>query len=138
MRLPANDTATIGMRVDLHCDDERLHWNRTFDGNATMKSTFVPVGRHPTGHWVEHVGALRVELGVAIVDGGWHWQPRRASLAGLPLPRWLTPRITARKQIVDGRYRFLVATALPGLGTLVSYQGDLVLTPGRTGASPAP
>ncbi len=131
MRLPVSHNATVPMRIDIHCDDERLHWSRTFEGSATMQSTFVPVGCYPNGYWIEHVGAVRIELGVDIVDGGWRRRPSRARLGALPVPMWLMPRITANKRVVGGRYRFVVATALPGLGTLLSYEGDLTPLPGH-------
>lgn len=132
MGVPAGADTMARIHIDIRSDADCLHWNRTFEGRGTMKSTFTPVGRYPTGHWIERVGAVRVELGVDIVEGGWHWRPRRVRLGGVPMPGWLAPRITAHKDIVDGRYRFVVATALPGLGTLLSYQGDLATAPAAT------
>lgn len=46
-------------------------------------------------------------------------------LLGLPLPRWLLPRIHTREFDDAGRYRFEVEASLPGIGRLVRYEGAL-------------
>ena len=44
---------------------------------------------------------------------------------GVPLPRWLGPRIVAAEQDHDGRFKFNVSVALPLIGPVVAYEGLL-------------
>lgn len=104
------------LQVSIRSAADGLHWDRTIDGQ-TFASTFTPVGRYPAGHWIETNGAISLCLGVAIIDGGWHWQQRSARL--------LSPRVSAFKEVRDGRYYFHVAIALPLVGTVLSYGGLL-------------
>lgn len=114
------------LRVDISHDPGNLYWDRCFDAGTRMASVFVPFGTWPDGGWRERTGPVELWLGVDIDDGGWTWRLRGARAFGLPLPRWLLPRSQAGKRIVDGRYRFFVSFALPGLGTVLSYGGDLL------------
>ncbi|HEY0065342.1 MAG TPA: DUF4166 domain-containing protein [Telluria sp.] len=115
------------LRVAIHSADGVLHWNRSFDGQSVFTSHFIPVGNYPAGHWMEATGSIGLQLGVAIVAGGWHWQHLASTLRGVRVPTWLMPRMQACKQIRDGRYHFAVSMALPLLGTLLSYGGKLEL-----------
>ncbi|MFX5522535.1 DUF4166 domain-containing protein, partial [Acinetobacter baumannii] len=44
---------------------------------------------------------------------------------GVPMPRFLGPRIAAREWQEDGRFRFEVGVAMPLLGEVVRYTGWL-------------
>jgi hypothetical protein len=122
--LPA-DNQRCEMRVEIRHAAACLFWNRRFAGGQRMNSTFVPHGHFPDGYWLESTGMLSLELGVHIVDGGWHWQQRRMLFLGRPLPGWLLPRSNASKRIENGQYRFSVTFTLPWLGLLFSYAGNL-------------
>jgi len=75
---------------------------------------------------VERFGPLRFafalpsdDRGLAMVLAGW-------SAFGLPLPRFLAPRIEAREwQDEVGRFRFLVAIRAPLIGAIIRYTGRL-------------
>ncbi|GAC1031856.1 hypothetical protein thsps21_26840 [Pseudomonas sp. No.21] len=126
----------VPLRVDIHCDESGLHWNRRFADSATLVSLFRPVGHWPDGHWEECTGALRLALKVDTRDGGWRWVPMAAWVRGIRIPLALLPRTTAYKRIECGRYHFYVGFSLPGLGELFSYSGGLELLPaGRAGAA---
>lgn len=122
----------VPLRVDIHCDESGLHWNRRFAGSATLVSLFRPVGRWPDGHWEECTGALRLALQVDTRDGGWRWVPIAAWVRGIRIPLALLPRTAAYKRIEGGRYHFYVGFSLPGLGELFSYSGGLELLPAGT------
>lgn len=115
----------VRMRVDVVSGPDGLLWTRRFDDGPLFVSRFQPQGRWPEGAWRETSGRLAVELGVDLADGGWRWVQRRARFAGVVLPDALAPQIRGDKRIVDGRYRFTVALALPTVGTVLRYGGDL-------------
>lgn len=116
---------SASMRVSIYSSEAGLHWDRSFNETSTFASTFTPAGRYPSGYWVESSGLLRLKLAVAIVDGGWVWQPIGGRLAGVPFPVWLLPRTVASKRIDNGRYQFKVEVGLPLLGTVLSYSGNM-------------
>lgn len=122
--------ALSGFEVRIAHDAQAMRWERRFEDGRTLRSVFSPVGLYPDGHWLEDTGAVQLKLAVDIRDGGWYWRLLRASLHGVPLPRWLFPRTEAFKRIdADGGYRFAVAFALFPFGTLLRYEG--VLAPER-------
>jgi hypothetical protein len=113
------------LTVNISHGADGLHWQRGFDHQVAVTSLFAPVGTLPDGYWLEHIKAVRLALTVDIIDGGWHWRCLKTWVYGIPIPRWLAPRTTAFKRIEQGRYRFYVGFALPGLGTVFSYSGLL-------------
>ncbi len=115
------------LEVTIYNDAQGLHWNRQFNNGVEFRSLFTPVGVFPSGHWLERSGFMTLALQVKIINGGWHWQPTRSFVFGVPLPRWTVPRTVAYKEIVQGRYHFSVEIALPLLGKVLSYQGNLEL-----------
>lgn len=141
-RLGVPTTAgSYDFRVGIGHEDGKLLWSRQFTApngrTSRATSLFTAHGHYPDGEWEEDIGAMHFRLGVDIgADGSWHWQPRSASLLGVPLPIALFPRSQAFKRIEDGRYRFQVSFVLPGLGVLLSYGGWLDPLPAPS-ASPA-
>lgn len=126
------DREQRGFEVRIRHSDRALHWDRRFEAAGEMKSTFIPVGAWPSGYWFENTSALRMWLSVDTAGGGWEWKPMRAYLHGVRLPLCLLPRSRAGKRVADGRYVFEVEFALPLLGRVLSYGGDLQAS---TGAS---
>lgn len=113
------------MHVEIRHSESCLLWKRSFAGGKSMNSNFIPHGHFPTGHWLESTDKLSLELGVQVIDGGWHWQQRQIRFLGVPLPAGLLPHTEAYKRIEAGQYRFSVAISLPWLGLLFGYAGDL-------------
>jgi len=122
------DAGPIPMRVDIHADDDTLHWRRRFGNGRMMNSEFRPIGHWPDGHWLERTGAITLLLAVDVTNGNWSWRPVGHRFCGLPLPAWIMPRVIAGKSIEHDRYRFEVQMSLPGLGLLVAYGGLLDVT----------
>lgn len=107
--------------------DGALRWERCFDSTMRVLSLFKPVGTRRNGHWAEETGPLKMSLTVDIAeDGGWHWRCLSVRFSSVPLPMWLFPQSKAHKAIVGDKYRFHVGFAMPSLGTVLSYGGDLV------------
>jgi hypothetical protein len=111
--------------VDVGHDANRMRWQRRFGDGHALLSVFEPVGHFPDGHWIEDTGRIALALQVDLHGDGWDWRLVGARMRGRPLPLWLLPRFSAYKRVVDGRYRFHVGFALPGLGELMAYEGLL-------------
>lgn len=122
--------ASCDFRVDIRHEAGALFWERQFGEGHHMRSVFRPVGRWPTGYWIEQTGPLGLRLTVDVIEGGWHWRCIGLRFGGLPLPSWLLPRSRAFKTVEQGRYRFVVEFALPVLGPILRYQGLLEAEPG--------
>ena len=117
------------LEVTIRSDHDGLHWSRRFDHGAAFNSVFQPVGSYPSGYWLERSSHIALRLGVALRDGGWHWQQRRLALCGIPVPRWLMPTTIASKTVIDGKYVFSVDIRFPLLGSVLAYRGGLDLCP---------
>lgn len=127
--LPSAD-GSHELTVEIHHDENHMVWHRHIAPAHELCSVFQPIGRWPDGCWRERTGAVAMDLQVDIQDGGWRWRTIRTQLFGLPVPSWLLPRVTAYKRMEDGRYRFYVGFAFPGLGLLFSYSGLLTASAG--------
>ena len=127
---------THRLQITIQSKDNALHWSRSFNGQSEFNSRFHPVGRYPSGHWVEQSGRLSLELGVEVRNGGWHWQHRKSSLLDIPIPRALLPTTLASKSIEAELYRFSVEVRAPVLGTLLGYSGTLAPNPSIERTSP--
>lgn len=131
MGLPTQ-AGTLPLEVTISHANGQLVWARRFGQHPPMVSYFKPVGRWPAGCFRESTGALQLELGVDLHDGGWHWLPQKARLHGMPVPLAWLPRTQAGKWIEEGGYRFEVSLTSP-LGALLLRYGGL-LTAHRAGA----
>ncbi len=116
-----------GMRVEISHHSDGLHWDRTFDEKTCMRSVFVPIGDYINGYWCEQTGSLEIQLGVDIVDGGWHWRNKKVLFMGIAFPMFLFPVTTAHKRIQGSAYEFYVGLSFPIIGSLLSYSGLLEL-----------
>jgi hypothetical protein len=95
-------------------------WTRDFGGHV-FSSTLSQAGQGVA----ERFGPLRFTFdlssgseGLAMVLRGW-------TAFGVPMPRWLGPRIIGREWQEDERFRFEVGVGLPLLGEVVYYTGWL-------------
>ena len=109
-------------------------WTRRVGGRAMRSRQFVGA-RKPRGWLVEAFGPIAFDLAFAVQDGGLSLTLVGARFAGVPLPRFLWPRVAARETVDAGRFHFDVAIGLPLLGRLVCYRGWL--TPDGEGGSRA-
>jgi len=93
--------------------------------DATLTTTQHPAGSAGSGLLAERFGPVALVIRLEARAHGLTFMLRRATLFGLPLPRFLAPTVQARETADDGVYRFFVRVDLPGLGRLIQYQGSL-------------
>lgn len=113
------------LEVEIKNINGSLVWSRQFDKRNKMVSVFTPNGFYPSGYWREETGAIKMDLGVKVIEGGWHWQQRAIWFNSIRLPLWLFPSSHAYKKVVDSSYEFSVSLSFPIIGKLVSYSGIL-------------
>jgi hypothetical protein len=97
-------------------------WTRRF-GDSKFSSRLVSTPH--LGVFEEHFGPLRFRFELHPTESGVVWMMIGWGLLALPLPRAIGPRVAARADEADGRYRFRVAVCHPWLGLLFAYRGDL-------------
>lgn len=111
------------LRFELRAASRQEHWVRHFPG-CTMQSTLRLRGAEV----VEQLGPATLHFGLGEQDGRLVMRLKRMRFAGVPCPRWLMPRITAQERADEAqRFCFEVEARVPGLGTVVSYQGHLLV-----------
>jgi Domain of unknown function (DUF4166) len=115
---PALQAAPIRVRIDVQKDKER--WMRTYSGTHVMSSTLYKSG----GALVERAGPAALTFRVIARDAGMDWQLEKVSMLGIPLPaKWF--EISARVDMQQGRYHFLIDSSLSWVGRIVRYEGLL-------------
>lgn len=110
------------IEFELHADDEREIWIRRFPGR-TMRSELRRSGTRV----VECLGAARLEFELHDDAGALRMRLTRMWFGGIPCPAWLRPRVEAEETAAQGRLRFRVGAAMPLIGRVVGYRGDLQL-----------
>lgn len=111
-----------GLRVTITPDRTGETWTRDF-GARGFSSRLVGLGE--PGAFEERFGPLWFRFQADPARGGFRWRFVGWSLAGLPLPNALAPRIRALSFAKDGVYRFRAITAHPWLGLIFAYSGRL-------------
>lgn len=113
-------------------EGDRERWIRTI-GGTRFASTMRASG---TGRFVEKMGFVEFEFAIGANAAGLDWRMLGARVFRIPLPRWLRPRIVARESDDQGRFRFEVSAAMPGIGLIVAYSGTLRAVVARAGEVP--
>lgn len=98
-------------------------WIRDFDGHR-FRSTQKPDPSAP-GALIERFGPLSSRLMLQVEDNRLRLHLQRTALLGLPLPRFLWPRIDASETVAEGLFTFDVSIGLPVIGPLIRYRGTL-------------
>jgi hypothetical protein len=119
---PARDVAVT---VDFDVRDGIETWRRTFGERAFVSRQYAG-NDGEQGLIVESFGILRFAMRPVASSHGIDLDLRSGRLLGMPLPRFLLPRIAATERVDDlGRFRFDVEIGVPGIGRLVHYRGWL-------------
>lgn len=105
-------------------DAEGERWTRTFGTHSFHSHQRCGSGRN-RHLLVERFGVLEVALALVIDGDRLQLIPRRWSLLGIPLPKFLLPRGTSFETQNGERFSFNVDVTLPLVGRVVSYKGTL-------------
>ncbi len=119
---PAVDDAPI--EVEFVVRGGRETWVRRVGGRTMRSRQYIGL-RRPEGWIVEQFGPLAFDLRVPVKDGRLELVMAGMRFAGIPLPRFCWPLITAVEAEEEGRFRFDVEIGLPWIGRLVRYRGFL-------------
>jgi hypothetical protein len=123
-RLTALPPAGLGpLEVEIAADAGGERWVRRIGGRE-MRSRLWSAAGDDLLH--ERLGAVVFGFRLQVEDGALHWRVARVRALGLlPLPaRWFRG-VVCRESAAEGRYRFDVRAAMPGIGLLAHYRGWL-------------
>jgi hypothetical protein len=116
--------ADIPVEVRLDVSGGRETWRRTFAQESFGSLQEEGTGR-AAGLLVERFGPLAFAMAVEVSGGRLELVIRRWTIAAIPMPLWLAPRIKAHEREEDGRFRFHVEIGHPLTGQIVGYRGWL-------------
>jgi saccharopine dehydrogenase-like NADP-dependent oxidoreductase len=125
-RLPRSGS-NMPVRVEMRSEDDGSEtWTRIYP-RVTMRSNLRNVDSR-THQLDEVLGPLSIRLQWEASERGLQLQTISARIFGCPLPHFLCPRSHASETVdADGQFHFDVPIALPLIGTIVHYKGNLSL-----------
>lgn len=100
------------------------HWVRSFGGKSFSSVQSAGAGRDQY-LLVERFGIASFSLALVLDVGRLSFVPRRWSLLGLPMPRFLLPTGLSFETERDGQFCFDVEVSMPLVGLVVAYKGSL-------------
>lgn len=103
-------------------DAETMTWNRHFD-DYSMDSHFYKEG----DYLVERLGPIHMRLSLDVSDGVLTYTLDKTRILGIPIPKFISPNVKAVERQIEDKYRFSVVVAMPVVGKLVSYLGDMTV-----------
>ena len=118
--------ADVPVRMRLVIGPEGADWVRDFGGHTTRSRLSLT----RDGHVVERFGPFRIAMAVRAERGGLRMDIAGMRAFGVPVPGALRPVSQTREYVgEDGRFRFDVGAAVPGLGPVIRYAGWLEQEP---------
>ncbi len=128
MRLPAaNDRSDV--RLTITRQGRRERWTRMFDGRPFASTQWAASDHLLAERWC----CVDFRFRLIVSEGTLRYAQCACSLgfgrASLPLPTWLSPRLSATEQPSDDGScsRVAVSVSIPLAGMLMEYQGDIRL-----------
>jgi len=126
LRLPTSgETLATRLVIVRHAWGET--WSRTLAGRALMTVQY----QRGAGLLAERLGCLEFWFCLRVIEHALDfWHTGTACVLGpmrVPLPRWLSPHITAREWAgrEEGSLQVAVRVSLPCIGLLMAYEGCL-------------
>lgn len=114
-----------GQSVNVEIDRSHGHatevWTRRF-ASGRMRST---LRTGSSSQLEERLGPVTLRFRLHVEQGDIVWTLAGARMLGLPIPRALLGRVSARSGARGDRYHFAVAAELPLIGRWIAYQGTL-------------
>jgi len=117
----------VDVKLQVTALEEGEEWNRMFAGRPLVSMQSY----HFDGLLLERVGIVEMRFRLAVVGGTLSYQMVSAALRlvslRLPLPQWLSPRITAWEKAAGdlNQIQVSVDVTFPLLGRLIAYDGVL-------------
>lgn len=118
----AGQNVAVSVTFEPAADGET--WRRDFGGRLFVTHQKPGKGLN-CGLIEEHFGAVTVALALVVEADRLRLIPRRWSLLGVPMPRFLLPSGDCFETVRDGRFAFEVTIDLPLIGRVISYHGSL-------------
>ena len=103
-------------------DGER--WRRDFGGKVFVSTQACGSGKNRY-LLVERFGFVSIGLALVVDGDRLFLVPRRWSMRGIPLPRFMLPTGTCFETETEGRFCFDVEISSPATGLIVAYRGTL-------------
>lgn len=114
----------VPVMVTFSPENSAERWLRSFDGK--LFTSVQSAGKGKDDYLlVERFGSAAVALALVVDDGRLFLVPRRWSLLGIPMPRFLLPAGRSFETERDGKFCFDVEIAMPFIGLIVAYKGSL-------------
>ncbi|RLA34678.1 MAG: hypothetical protein DRR11_02045 [Gammaproteobacteria bacterium] len=99
-------------------------WKRDFDGHTFASE--MTVGKGYFSQLIcERFGPFKFGMGLVLDNATLHYVPRRWTLLGIPMPKFLAPTGKMIETVLDDKFNFHVEVVLPVVGHIVTYQGWL-------------
>lgn len=114
----------VPVTVSFQPEGQAERWTRDFGGRRF--SSLQSLGRGRDAHLlVERFGWIRISLALVVEGERLLLIPRRWSLLGISMPRFLLPTGSSFETERNGQFCFDVEIALPVIGRIVAYRGTL-------------
>lgn len=119
---PAHDLVDVRVRFDVKNGVEK--WTRDF--GASKFSSTQEEGQGARRHLViERFGPLAFAMALEVQGSRVQLVPQGWRAFGIPMPRFLAPRVTAHEDVKASRFVFFVRITHPICGLIVQYDGWL-------------
>ena len=115
---------SVPVKVTIELRDGSERWERDFSGHQFSSALSRGKGRYE-GLLCERFGPAKFAMALEWDGVRLKFLPRRWSLLGLPMPRFLAPSGDVYESVDDGRFRFSVEIRMPLAGHIVTYKGWL-------------
>jgi hypothetical protein len=110
--------AEVPVRLRVGVEGDRERWTRDFDGHR------VETIQWARGEWLmESLGLVYFSTELVPEGSRLRYEFRRAWIAGIPIPRWLSPGVESYVEAGDAGWFVVVHVLAPFLGDLVRYEG---------------
>lgn len=112
---------SVSVEIDRSYDGAREEWTRRF-ASGRMRSV---LRAGPATQLLERLGPVTLRFLLQVEQGEIVWTLVGARMLGLPIPRALLGRVSARSGARGDSYHFSVSAELPGVGCWIAYDGTL-------------
>ncbi|MEO9463520.1 MAG: DUF4166 domain-containing protein [Marinomonas sp.] len=123
-RFPKSADA-VAVQVDFTPTAKGELWERRFGDHCFNSLQYA--GTSKNEHLIiEQFGPVKIALALRAEEDRLYLVPRRWTMLGVPLPKFLLPQGNTFETERDGKFVFDVELALPIFGLIVSYKGSLL------------